>query len=152
MVERRTVYDCEKCGETYDDERVAERHEQKPIIDIPKGFIYFSYTVRRDGWIRGPEESINGLHDVKYSFTSFFSGSEAPIMRQHDFFFNASEVREGLIDGDMCRFATDEDIAEVLSHERFVELLRGQGLTELTLDLEGKKTVPVVYSGEPALK
>ena len=143
MVERRIVYDCEKCGETYDDERVAERHEQKPIIDIPKGFIYLSHSFRENGWIRGSEEDINGLHDVRYSFISFLGGgAKAFAMDGHYYSLNASSVREGLEDN-RYRFATEEDIERVLSHEGIVEALISQKLTELTLDLEGKRTVPI---------
>jgi len=161
MVKEILEYECEKCGEIFPERAIAEDHEQVPLKEIPEGFIYFRNSPPRyeenNGWIRGndrtAEMGLNALHDVEYTIHNlgnFHIPSRASVTL-NAFILNASNIRRNVTEFEnRYRHATDEDVRLVLSYERIVDKLLSQGLTELTLDLEGEQTVPIVYSGEPA--
>jgi len=138
-------YKCKKCPAEFDDRTKALEHGKKPLIELPEGFIYFRSGFRQ-GFIRGNEIGANRLHDVSYHFHVFADPLGIPSIRIGSNVHFAETVRENLAElGDGYREATDEEIERVLSQERIVNALIGQGLTELTLDLEGERTVPIVY-------
>jgi len=153
MVKEILSYGCEKCEKVYGDRALAEEHEQIPLIELPKGFIYFGGPNPVNGWIIGAPTGLvdNSSHDVNYSIHSLWSRSsmhETPdraTLDSHSVY--ASFVRRRLAEEGIfgLRYATDEDVREVLSHERIVDVL-DQGLTKLTLDLEGKRTVPILLN------
>ena len=159
-----TEHHCDHCPAFFYDKTEAEEHEKLPVITLPKGFIFFQYSSREPGWVRGVKGDVNlerdlqcgNTHDAEYVdnivFSNLYSADESPNIEIFgEFPSNASTVRMNLEVNNRYRYATDGDIRQVLSHERLVSVLLDRGLTELTLDLDGKRTVPIVYSGEPIL-
>jgi len=170
-----TTYGCEKCNLGFSNREKAEEHERKPIIIIPEGFVYFINTAQEDesirglihpdGFIRGHKTGVygspnlNSSHSMEYFFHALTKIHNANTKNRFSISLNAHTflstiVRNGFAEGESVfghRFSTDEEAKQILSDEEIVSDLKNQGLTELTLDLEGERTVPIVYSEQPIL-
>jgi len=141
-------YECEECESIFYNRTKAEEHEQIPLITLPKGFIYFFRDhPRATGWIRGIKLGIDESHEVRYFGHSLFNlhlTDVIPSITPNSQTIYARDVIGNITeDSNRYRHATEDEVREALSYEKLVDTLKAQGLTELTLDLEGKIIVPI---------
>jgi len=155
MVKEIIQYQCVKCEKLFDGRTEAEEHEVIPLTTLPEGFIYFGTSPldEGEGWIRGrrdktEESGLNDSHSVEYTihyFGELHNPARASLVLNL-FSFDASNIRRSLTGpGAVHRYATDEEVRLALSHKIIVNRLLSQGLTKLTLDLEGEKTIEIAH-------